>query len=710
MRKLLAILLGIFVINSGANLFASTYLKFWVNSIHSNTVIQGDMFAWEMDVATPGSAVNIELYLDLDGSQTISAADLLLQRFQMQDGGVGGDGPTDSSATPDGIIYVDFGPFGFAPHNYMMKVTDQDNSTVTNWFTMEPMLNPPATISGNVNIEGVLSPDLIYENIMIGAEGTGLFSGLTDNNGLYTINLPVADSTWSVEIFFRNMVPGFIAQDTTYHIAAPTGNTSSIDFNYTKPRAWVYGDLTDENGNLFDRQLYIGLENQTTGGESSAMLDNGHYILPAAIEIFGNDSTNYFQLHLDANALIPDYLVPRDNEFFPLSFGDSLEKNLTAYTTDALIYGFVTENGGTPSQSYQFYAGSDTFGYTLTMSDLSSGYFELSVRKSTEYGVGLQDDPDWGTPLPPGYIISGGNWRNAEPGDTLYFDMVSAGNLLAGNISFDPGDPIIFDFDRNHINASDTLYSANYGTRLDNSLHYELPVPDGVYHVNFDPEVNNYLVMPSQYSFIKVAQDTVDTLNFQLNYAHAHLTIKLVHAPIPDWFNWYGIYTEGIDPDSIYSAVGELQPDSTIHLNICEGKWNLGVPFPFDDQNYEMTPSDTTLVVTENDSSFYIEFIYNPITGIHSEGKIPARFYLGQNYPNPFNPKTVISYQLPAVSKVELSIYNLLGQKVATLVSAKQSVGIYNVEWNATGFSSGVYLYMLKTKEFTQVKKMLLVK
>ena len=204
MRRLLAILLGIIVISSGANLFASTYLKFWVNGVQSNTITQGDMLAWEMDVATPGSAVTIELYLDLDGSHTISAADLLLERFQMQDGGAGGDGPSDSSATPDGTIYVDFGPFGFAPQNYMMKVTDQDNSTVTNWFTMEPMLNPPAVISGNVNIEGVLSPDPIYENIMIGAEGTGLFSGLTDNNGLYTINLPVADSTWSVEIFFRN--------------------------------------------------------------------------------------------------------------------------------------------------------------------------------------------------------------------------------------------------------------------------------------------------------------------------------------------------------------------------------------------------------------------------------------------------------------------------------------------------------------------------
>ncbi len=81
MRRLLKILLGIFVISSGSNLCASTYLKFWVNGVQSNTITQGDMLAWEMDVATPGSAVNIELYIDLDGSHTISAADLLLERL-----------------------------------------------------------------------------------------------------------------------------------------------------------------------------------------------------------------------------------------------------------------------------------------------------------------------------------------------------------------------------------------------------------------------------------------------------------------------------------------------------------------------------------------------------------------------------------------------------------------------------------------------------
>jgi flagellar hook assembly protein FlgD len=66
---------------------------------------------------------------------------------------------------------------------------------------------------------------------------------------------------------------------------------------------------------------------------------------------------------------------------------------------------------------------------------------------------------------------------------------------------------------------------------------------------------------------------------------------------------------------------------------------------------------------------------------------------------------TAISYQLPAFSQVELSIYNLLGQKVATLVSEKQPAGVYEVQWDASGFSSGVYFYQLTTnKEFSNAE------
>jgi Secretion system C-terminal sorting domain len=93
-----------------------------------------------------------------------------------------------------------------------------------------------------------------------------------------------------------------------------------------------------------------------------------------------------------------------------------------------------------------------------------------------------------------------------------------------------------------------------------------------------------------------------------------------------------------------------------------------------------------------------------------SEGNIPARFSLDQNYPNPFNPSTTIRYAVPTAAKVSLKVYNVLGQEVLALVNAQQSAGSYNVTFDASRFSSGVYFYRIMSGSFVQTKKMLLLK
>jgi hypothetical protein len=98
------------------------------------------------------------------------------------------------------------------------------------------------------------------------------------------------------------------------------------------------------------------------------------------------------------------------------------------------------------------------------------------------------------------------------------------------------------------------------------------------------------------------------------------------------------------------------------------------------------------------------------ISNISEKPNIPLTFALAQNFPNPFNPKTIISYQLPVISNVELSIYNILGQKVVTLVSEKQTAGRYQVEWDASGSASGLYFYRIETDAFQDVKKMILLR
>ena len=78
--------------------------------------------------------------------------------------------------------------------------------------------------------------------------------------------------------------------------------------------------------------------------------------------------------------------------------------------------------------------------------------------------------------------------------------------------------------------------------------------------------------------------------------------------------------------------------------------------------------------------------------------------------PNPFNPLTTIAYDLPKASAVTFTVYNVTGQKVATLMSARQQAGRHTVVWDASAFANGVYLYRLEAGEFVATKRMLLLK
>ena len=88
----------------------------------------------------------------------------------------------------------------------------------------------------------------------------------------------------------------------------------------------------------------------------------------------------------------------------------------------------------------------------------------------------------------------------------------------------------------------------------------------------------------------------------------------------------------------------------------------------------------------------------------------PDHFYLSQNHPNPFNSVTTIVYGIPKATKVTLSVYNITGQRVATLVSEYQKAGYYKVMWDGSRFATGIYLYRLKAGRFVETKRMLLLK
>jgi len=106
----------------------------------------------------------------------------------------------------------------------------------------------------------------------------------------------------------------------------------------------------------------------------------------------------------------------------------------------------------------------------------------------------------------------------------------------------------------------------------------------------------------------------------------------------------------------------------------------------------------------DNDGSFtYSQIVETDVT-------VNLSYLLGQNYPNPFNPTTKISYSIPETGLVTLKVYNIVGESVAELVNKTQEAGKYEIEFNGSSLSNGVYFYELKANGFTSVKKLMLLK
>jgi len=113
--------------------------------------------------------------------------------------------------------------------------------------------------------------------------------------------------------------------------------------------------------------------------------------------------------------------------------------------------------------------------------------------------------------------------------------------------------------------------------------------------------------------------------------------------------------------------------------------------------------SDIKFKITTNEGREFFKTI-------NIKSSLPDKFELNQNYPNPFNPTTKITFTLPKDSKVNLSVYNILGERVVELVNGEKKSGYYEYDFDGRRLASGMYIYRLETGEFSSVKKMLLLK
>ena len=133
--------------------------------------------------------------------------------------------------------------------------------------------------------------------------------------------------------------------------------------------------------------------------------------------------------------------------------------------------------------------------------------------------------------------------------------------------------------------------------------------------------------------------------------------------------------------DTIFSAGNSVNGDG---FNNSQDRWNFGQRF--------------------------VVHVIDQVSSVEENNVVVNNFKLDQNYPNPFNPSTMINYSIPQSSFLTLKVYDIIGNEVVTLVNETKSAGKYDVSFEASNLSNGVYLYSIKTNNFTSTKKMILMK
>jgi hypothetical protein len=143
---------------------------------------------------------------------------------------------------------------------------------------------------------------------------------------------------------------------------------------------------------------------------------------------------------------------------------------------------------------------------------------------------------------------------------------------------------------------------------------------------------------------------------------------------------------------------------------------DAGIAFEVHQKGHE---PELVIEISSNNTVYWSQAIVFDPVGVEDAENVPIEFALNQNYPNPFNPSTTIKYQIPSYTvipsgveggNVSLKVYDILGRELATLVNENQKPGYYEVEFDASAYATGIYIYELQAGEFLETRKMLMIK
>jgi len=441
--------------------------------------------------------------------------------------------------------------------------------------------------------------------------------------------------------------------DGGYIIAGYTNSFGAGGFD-----VWLL--RTDSSGDTLWTRTYGGTEGDY--GYSVQQTSDGGYIIAGMTYSFGAGGRDVYLLKTDSSG---DTLWTR-------TYGGSDGEE--GYSVQQ------TSDGGYIIGGYTYSFGAGSYDVYLLKTDSSGDTLWTRTYGGSDYdwGYSVQQTSDGG------YIIAGGTWSfGAGGGDVYLLKTDSSGDTLwtrtYGGSDSEEGYSVQQTLDGGYIIAG---YTGSFGAGYDDfyllktdssgdTLWTRTYEGTGWDYANSVQQTSDggYIIAGEIWSYGTVEGDVY--------------LVKTDSSGDTLWTRTYG----GSD-DDYGSSVQETSDGGYIIAGFTD---SFGA-------GYE----DVYLIKTVGDVV--------GVDGPEFESSLPASTSLCQSYPNPFNVGTVIEYQLPVASDVKLEIFNIIGAKVATLVNEAEEAGYKSVTWDASEVSSGIYFYKLSAGDFTEAKRMMLVK
>ena len=357
---------------------------------------------------------------------------------------------------------------------------------------------------------------------------------------------------------------------------------------------------------------------------------------------------------------------------------------------------------------------------------IEGNYFINNI--SNTLGGGIYDQETSGTTISDNEFVSNrtdSSW--AAGGGVLCYlsDIVITRNLFKGNSSFQGGG----------------LVSQNCNLLLTNNLFTQNKAYNmaGAIGVGQEPPIPIINEMWNNTIIGNVADSAAGIMLGGLNLKMLNtICWGNIAAFAPEIYVLQGIMDVSYSDIRFGSDSIEVAPGAT--LNWLSGNINTDPQFVIDDSLYHLLPDHSNPCVNTGTDSIQINGKWHycppddyegderPFQGVKADigadetpvppdgielqpvAGIPSYYTLSQNYPNPFNPTTTIEFALPRSGLIKLEIYNILGEKVSTLVSKHLMAGNYKYEWDAKDLASGLYFYRMESSDFVESRKMLLIR